>query len=118
MAAGHRRGPEEEIFGWGGIGFPLVLTQFIGFFIFLIATQAEMTRPPFDMPVAEAELMTGYMVEYTGIRFLFLFMAEYITMFGLRRLRRHHVPGRLVGPWVDGGMADVLGPFVLFAKTG
>ena len=54
---------EGEIFGWGGIGNPFILTQFIGFFIFMIAVQAELTQAPFDMPVAESELVTGYLTE-------------------------------------------------------
>src|SRR3954453_16817764 len=54
-----------EIFGWSGIGFPFILTQFIGFGLFLVASQAELTQTPFDMPVAESELVAGYMVEYT-----------------------------------------------------
>ncbi len=56
-----------SIFGWDGIGFPFILTQFIGFMLFLIASQAELTQTPFDMPVAESELVAGYMVEYTGL---------------------------------------------------
>ena len=62
---------EGEIFGWGGIGNPFILTQFIGFVIFMIAVQAELTQAPFDMPVAESELVTGYLTEYSGIRFLY-----------------------------------------------
>ena len=61
---------EGEIFGWGGIGNPFILTQFIGFVIFMIAVQAELTQAPFDMPVAESELVTGYLtaVSYTHLR--------------------------------------------------
>ncbi|MCP4852556.1 MAG: NADH-quinone oxidoreductase subunit H, partial [Actinomycetia bacterium] len=59
-----------EIFGWGGIGNPFIITQFLGFAIFLVAVQAELTQPPFDMPVAESEIVTGYLTEYTGLRFL------------------------------------------------
>ena len=67
-----------------GFYIPYLPFQAIGFFIFLTAATAEMTRPPFDMPVAEAELITGAFTEYTGIRFAFsLFAAEYITMIGL-----------------------------------
>src|SRR5436305_5287573 len=55
-----------SIFGWNGFGFPFVLTQFVGFTLFLVASQAELTQTPFDMPVAESELVAGYMVEYTG----------------------------------------------------
>ena len=60
---------------------PLILTQFIGFLLFLVASQAELTQTPFDMPVAESELVAGYMVEYTGFRFLFFFIGEFGTTF-------------------------------------
>jgi NADH-quinone oxidoreductase subunit H len=68
-----------EIFGWGGIGFPFVITQFVGFLIFMIAVQAELTQPPFDMPIAESELVSGYMTEYSGFRFLMFFIGEFAT---------------------------------------
>ncbi len=68
-----------EIFGWGAIGNPFILTQFVGFFIFMVAVQAELTQTPFDMPVAESELVTGYITEYTGFRFLMFFIAEFAT---------------------------------------
>jgi NADH-quinone oxidoreductase subunit H len=56
-----------------------VITQFIGFMIFIIAVQAELTQTPFDMPIAESELVAGYQVEYTGIRFLVYFISEFAT---------------------------------------
>jgi NADH-quinone oxidoreductase subunit H len=68
-----------EIFGFGGIGNPFILTQFIGFLIFMIAVQAELTQAPFDMPIAESELVSGYMTEYSGFRFLIFFIAEFAT---------------------------------------
>src|SRR6266568_4462958 len=70
---------QGSLFGWSGIGFPLILTQFVGFALFMVAAQAELTQPPFDMPVAESELVAGYMVEYTGFRFLFFFIGEFGT---------------------------------------
>ncbi len=63
-----------SIFGWDGIGLPYVFPQIIGFVLFLVAAQAELTQTPFDMPVAESELVAGYMVEYTGFRFLVFFI--------------------------------------------
>ena len=48
---------DGAIFGWDGLGNPYVLTQFVGFVIFMIAVQAELTQTPFDMPIAESELV-------------------------------------------------------------
>jgi len=69
----------DSIFGWNGIGFPYILTQSVGFLIFMIAVQAELTQTPFDMPIAESELVSGYMTEYSGFRFLIFFIAEFAT---------------------------------------
>lgn len=68
-----------EIFGFGWLGFPFIITQFLGFIIFMVAVQAELTQPPFDMPIAESELVSGYMTEYSGFRFLMFFIAEFAT---------------------------------------
>src|SRR5689334_11588154 len=68
-----------EIFGWDAIGNPYFLTQFVGLFIFLVAAQAELTQTPFDMPIAESELVAGYMTEYSGVRFLLFFIGEFAT---------------------------------------
>ena len=54
-----------------------VFSQPIGFFIFLIASLAELTRPPFDMPVADSEIIFGAYTEYTGLKFAFFLLAEY-----------------------------------------
>ena len=68
-----------EMFGWNGLGNPYILTQFVGFAIFMISVQAELTQTPFDMPIAESELVSGYMTEYSGFRFLIFFIAEFAT---------------------------------------
>ena len=68
-----------SIFGWDGIGNPYILTQFVGFLVFMIAVQAELTQAPFDMPIAESELVSGYMTEYSGFRFLIFFIGESAT---------------------------------------
>ncbi|MGQ0669463.1 MAG: NADH-quinone oxidoreductase subunit NuoH [Actinomycetota bacterium] len=54
-----------------------VLTQPVGFVIFLVASLAELTRPPFDMPVADSEIIFGAYTEYTGLKFAFFLLAEY-----------------------------------------
>ena len=69
-----------SMFGWDGLGNPYVLTQFVGFVVFMIAVQAELTQAPFDMPIAESELVSGYMTEYSGFRFLIFFIAEFATV--------------------------------------
>jgi NADH-quinone oxidoreductase subunit H len=106
----------NAIFGIDWIGNPYIFTQFIGFALFLVAAQAELTQTPFDMPVAESELVAGYMVEYTGFRFLFFFIGEFGTAFAFAALAATLFLGGYALPWVHGDWANVLGPFVLFAK--
>jgi len=60
-----------------------VLLQPVGTAIFLIATLAEVNRPPFDMPEAEQELTGGYHTEYSGMKFALLFMAEFDKMIAI-----------------------------------
>ncbi|HMC37093.1 MAG TPA: NADH-quinone oxidoreductase subunit NuoH [Actinomycetota bacterium] len=54
-----------------------VFTQPVGFFIFVVASLAELTRPPFDMPIADSEIIFGAYTEYTGLKFAFFLLAEY-----------------------------------------
>ncbi len=107
---------DGSIFGFEALGQPFILTQFIGFFLFLVAAQAELTQTPFDMPVAESELVSGYMVEYTGFRFLFFFIGEFGTAFAFAALAATLFLGGYAIPGVEGDWANILGPFVLFAK--
>jgi len=68
---------QATLFTIGGveIALPYILTgQIIGFTIFMIAAVAELSRIPFDMPIAESELTMGYLTEYSGIRFTMFFL--------------------------------------------
>jgi NADH-quinone oxidoreductase subunit H len=110
---------DGSIFGWSGIGFPYILTQFVGFIIFIAAVQAELTQPPFDMPVAESEIVSGYQVEYTGFRFLIFFLAEFATAFAFAAIAAVLFLGGWAVPWLptSSDWYYVLGPIVLFAKV-
>jgi NADH-quinone oxidoreductase subunit H len=114
-----------SMFGWDGLGNPYVLTQFVGFVIFMIAVQAELTQTPFDMPIAESELVSGYMTEYSGFRFLIFFIGEFATagvfsmIASVLFLGGWAVPFSWFG-WtnlddIDNWM-NVVGPLILFTK--
>jgi NADH-quinone oxidoreductase subunit H len=98
-------------------GYPYIILQFVGFAIFMIATLAELTRIPFDMPIAESELVMGYLTEYSGFRFLFFFLAEFANMFTMSAIAATLFLG---GYWLPGVPEDVLefaGPIILIAKV-
>ena len=56
------------------------------FILWLITILAESNRPPFDLPEAESELIAGYIVEYGGIKFTFIYLAEYLYILFLSGL--------------------------------
>jgi NADH-quinone oxidoreductase subunit H len=67
-------------------GFPFTLPawglfyQPLAFVMFLTTIMAENKRPPFDMPEGESELIAGYFIEYSGMRFGLFFMSEFIEV--------------------------------------
>jgi NADH-quinone oxidoreductase subunit H len=72
--------PGTEINLW------FIVPQILGFGIFFIAAMAELARPPFDMPIADSELVFGYMTEYTGIKFAMFMLTEYAGMVSMSAL--------------------------------
>lgn len=109
-----------SIFGLDIIGNPYCLTQIVGFLIFMIAVQAELAQTPFDMPVAESELVTGYMTEYTGMRFLLFFIGEFAAAGAFAALGATLFLGGWAVPaaWADlnSRWFDLLGPIIMITK--
>ena len=109
---------EGEIFGFGALGNPFIITQAIGFVIFMISMQAELSQTPFDMPIAESEIVTGFMTEYSGLRFLLFFIGEFASAGAFAAIAATLFLG---GWWVPGLSLDanymnVVGPLVMFGK--
>jgi NADH-quinone oxidoreductase subunit H len=66
--------------GWGGFHWNIFF-QPLGFLVYVIAATAEANRTPFDIPEAEQELVAGYNVEYSGMKFAMFFLAEFVNLF-------------------------------------
>lgn len=100
-------------------GLWFIFTQPIGFAIFMVAALAELTRPPFDMPVADSEIIFGAYTEYTGIRFAFFMLAEYGGIVAMSAIAAVlYLGGYLAGPipgpeWLVGPAATMLKTFAL-----
>lgn len=69
--------------GWWGMEWFIIKNPFMlpALIIFGVASLAETKRAPFDLPEAESELVSGFLTEYSGIRWSFFFMEEYAAMF-------------------------------------
>jgi NADH-quinone oxidoreductase subunit H len=107
-----------EMFGIGALGNPYILTQIVGFGLFLLASQAELSQAPFDMPVAESELVSGYMTEYSGLRFLLFFIGEFASAGAFAALAATLYLGGwwLPGLDLDANYMNVVGPRVVLGK--
>ncbi len=81
-----------------------------GFFIFFVSALAEGNRAPFDLPEAESELVSGYNTEYSGMRFVFFFFAEWANLYVISAL----VTVLFMGGWQIPGVT----PFEMEASMG
>jgi NADH-quinone oxidoreductase subunit H len=108
---------ELSIFGLE-VHLPYVITgQIISFIIFMIAALAELSRIPFDMPIAESELTMGYLTEYSGLRFTMFFLGEYAAMIAFSAVAATLFLGGYYVPFVPVDALNFLGPIVLVTKV-
>lgn len=84
---------------WLGI-FPRwnIFPQILGFIIFLVSSNAELNRAPFDLPEAETELVAGFHTEYSSMKFAMFFMAEYAHMIAASAIATTLFVGGWQGP--------------------
>ena len=99
-------------------GVPFVLAgQLIAFLVFMTAATAEMMRVPFDMPIGESELVSGFLTEYSGIRFLLFYISEYINLFVMCAIASTIFLGGYHIPFLPLDWVNFYGPLVLIGKT-
>jgi NADH-quinone oxidoreductase subunit H len=100
------------------VALPFILTgQIIGFAIFMIAAVAELSRIPFDMPIAESELTMGYLTEYSGIRFTMFFLGEYASLVALSAIATTLYLGGYAVPFLPESMENIAGPGIFLIKV-
>jgi NADH-quinone oxidoreductase subunit H len=89
--------------------------QIVGAFVFFVSGLAELQRPPFDMPIADSEIIFGAYTEYTGIRFAFFLLSEYAGILVICALTTVLFLGGWHGPLPDqlGWLWTVLKTFAL-----
>lgn len=89
----------------------------IAFMIFMIAGTAETNRAPFDMAEAESELGAGFHTEYSGMKFAYFFLAEFINMFIIAAIATTIFFGGWLSPFGITASIPWLGVFWFLAKT-
>jgi NADH-quinone oxidoreductase subunit H len=106
---------QGSILDWNILHGPF--PQIVSFLIFLIAGFAETNRVPFDLPEAENELVAGFHVEYSSMKFASFFMAEYANMITVSSMATLLFLGGWVAPW-PARYGSSLVPAVIFAGAG
>lgn len=94
-------------------GLWFVFYQPLAFLIYFIASVAETNRTPFDLPEAESELVAGYHIEYSGMRFALFFLAEYTNIFIVSAIAATFFLGGYNGPFLPGIVWFLLKSYLL-----
>lgn len=108
--------------GWAGFRWNVIF-QPLGFVIYVIAATAEANRTPFDLPEAEQELVAGFNIEYSGMKFAMFFLAEFVNMFTVSAIATTVFLGGWNGPflpswiWFLGKTLAMVFLFMLFRWT-
>jgi len=89
-----------------------IVPQFVGFVIYLLASTAEVSRIPFDLPEAEGELVAGYHTEYGGMRWAMFQNAEYIALIAFSALASILFLGGYDGPLLPGPLWMLIKMFI------
>ncbi len=89
----------------------------IAFMIYMIAGTAETNRAPFDMVEAESELGAGFHTEYSGMKFAYFFLAEFINMFIIAAIATTVFFGGWLSPFGITDSIPWLGVFWFMAKA-
>jgi NADH-quinone oxidoreductase subunit H len=94
---------------------PFVLILPATFIVYLLSAIAETGRSPFDLLEAESEIVAGYFIEYSGLKFGWFYIAEYGNLFAVSAIATALFLGGWRGPGVES--APALGPFYFISKT-
>ncbi len=103
---------------WGFLPRWGVVVQPVGFLLFLTAIFAETNRNPFDLPEGESEIVAGYHVEYSSMKFALFFMAEYASMVVAAGLVTVLFFGAYQIPWLPRPVLEAAGGLLLCLLLG